>query len=143
MWDFWPFNMAPSEGWAILYLVMASCVTVVTYWICAAIGRAGDRQQTTAADAPHPRLTIGYIPRADEWWAIAYLRGGTTGVAQTLVGAAISEGRLVFDESTNEFRMGAGTGRLDPLMQQFLASVSQTPLTPTSVRTSADRKSVV
>ena len=50
MFDFWPFNMAPSEGWAILYLFMATCVTIVTYWICAAIGRAVDRQQATS---PH------------------------------------------------------------------------------------------
>lgn len=136
MVDIWPFNMGASEGWAVIYLLMSLVVTIVTYQICRAVGRSFDRQRTGDQDT-HSRLTVGRMPQPDEWMAIAYLRGGTTGVAETLVGAAISEGSLVFDPPRNRFQLGTGANRPDPLMAQFIAAVAHTPLTPSSVRTAA------
>ncbi len=41
---------------------------------------------------------------------IAYLRGGTTAVAQVLVGTAVTQGHLVFDQAEGTFQRGPGTG---------------------------------
>ncbi len=50
MFDFWPFNLGPSEGWVFLYILMAGGVTAVTYWLCSAIGAALDRRPEGAPD---------------------------------------------------------------------------------------------
>ncbi|GAH61231.1 unnamed protein product, partial [marine sediment metagenome] len=136
MLDSWPFNLPASEWWSVIYLLVSFAVTILTYRVTAAVGRWFDRQRTPAPDT-QSQLTIGQMPQPHQWSAIAYLRGGTRAVAETLVGSAISDGNLVFDQATSQFQLGAGASRPDPLMAQFIASLGQGPLTPSVVRTRA------
>ena len=44
MFDFWPFNLGPSEGWVVLYLLLSGGVTLTTYAVCSALGASLDRR---------------------------------------------------------------------------------------------------
>src|SRR5690606_38917965 len=48
--DFWPFNMGPTEGWAFIYLLLAMTVMWLTTQLAKRIGVYFDRRQATAAE---------------------------------------------------------------------------------------------
>src|SRR5436190_14790624 len=113
LFNFWPFNMGPTEGWVFLYLIMACVTMFIVNRVAAAIGEAADKRSeaaslASAGDDENPiqgdayrtpgkvpsarrRLAVGTIPHDDDIWVIAYMRGGTEGVTELIVGSAIND----------------------------------------------------
>ena len=115
-WNFWPFNMGPTEGWAFLYILMAGLTMFVVNQVAKIIGAIADKRREAAAAraakveespiqgdayrtpgkvAPPRTLVIGNIPHDDDIWLIAYLRSGTDGVAQLLHGCRLAHDNRV------------------------------------------------
>jgi uncharacterized protein (TIGR04222 family) len=108
--DFWPLNMEPGLSFLAFYFVFSVAVLASTAAIVNGILRRSDEHALLAAAAargasatspgsyreaqPPPQLTLGRIPQPEEYWAIAYLRGGNRAVRDLLLCAAIAEGWL-------------------------------------------------
>ena len=141
-----PFNLPPSEGWVVIYLLMAGAVLLGTYWLCAAIGAATDRARTPALAepwdagpyrtpaAPGSGLAIGQIPHERDLWTVAYMRGGVTGVAQVLAGRALAENCLVMDGALLK-RTDAQPS--DPLVAELMHQLPAGTMEPATVREAA------
>jgi uncharacterized protein (TIGR04222 family) len=137
MFEFWPFDMprGPSFLWFYAALVIASAVG--SWWLGRAFAEAIDRRPSDADPTPEgggayrqaaqpsrrKRLTLGSIPGADEVFAIAYLRGGTTGLAQALLCTATAAEWLVPgpDSSSVGLREAAPE---DPLLLRYYTSLA-------------------
>jgi uncharacterized protein (TIGR04222 family) len=136
LFHFFPFDMPPSEGWVVIYLALALSVLGMTYVMCDMIGAAADRANAphltplsligpggvyrTPPTPPHERLAIGHVPRPDEVWAIAYLRGKTKAVAEVLVSHAIAGGYLAPDPSGEKFNRTTAPMPDDPILAGFV-----------------------
>ena len=120
-----PFNMPPGEYWVLIYLLMVLVVYAVaaagSQWLVSRNARSAVNAQAPydpvdprrfyrvapQSEVAHRRLTLGSLPKSDEHTAIAFLRRGGRGVAETLLGSAVSGGWLFrwknrFERSPNE-----------------------------------------
>jgi uncharacterized protein (TIGR04222 family) len=111
--DFFPFNL-PSGG---PFLAFYTFVIVSTLLLITALRSLLPRllqrpalpppteDSPTGGDSPyraaglrpapaHRPLTLGYLPRSDELYAIAYLKEGSRGVANLLIAQALAAGYL-------------------------------------------------
>src|SRR4051812_38264329 len=113
IFDFFPFDMASGPDFLAFYLCFAIVgvfgAALLRRTIAARIDRsfvvetepavlvpAGPATPYRTRGMPPPpprrRLAVGWVPKPDEFWAIAYLKGGTRGVANTLISAAMAAG---------------------------------------------------
>lgn len=115
--DFWPFNIGPTEGWAVLYLLMAGGVMWISSRIADVVGAAADRKAMAEADAAAAlaidetagdayrtpgkvtshRMGIGTLPKDDDVWRIAFLRKGVLGIAELVASLVVTDGYIVAD----------------------------------------------
>ena len=89
--DFFPFNMGSGPEFLVFYAGLA-----IGAFVLAAIARrvAGWLLDRGASSVGNARLRVGKVPHADDCLAIAYLREGERGVANTLISEAVAEGWL-------------------------------------------------
>ena len=116
IFDFWPFDIDSGPAFLAFYFVLTVGGLILAVIVRSSIAQRIDRE--AIADDPQPvqaipaghgspyryeaappapvrkRLTTGWVPRPDELWAIAYLKEGTRGVANTLLGVAMTAGWL-------------------------------------------------
>jgi uncharacterized protein (TIGR04222 family) len=90
--DFFPFNMESGPAFLVFYAALAfvglNFVGVVRTFV------GGWLDGRAATGGPNPALVVGRVPPADDCLAVAYLREGTNGIANTLVSEAVAEGWL-------------------------------------------------
>lgn len=113
--DFFPFNLSSGPDFLGFYFLFAFSALIGVAYLRRAVGVRLDRSHsspplpicTGAAANANPyraqgssspierkRLTVGWIPKPDEYLAIAYLKGGEHSVANTLISAAMAAGWL-------------------------------------------------
>ncbi len=149
-----PFNMPAGEYWLIIYIAMA----VVVFWsgklvIRWAVSRAPLMSQGVQPPtdprrfyrvgevAPHRRLTIGFLPRGDEHLAIAYLRAGKRGVAETLLSGAVSGGWVYFWNGS--YQRAPHAPPMETMLGRFVATIPLGPQAPATLTDLARRQAVV
>ncbi len=121
IFDFFPFNMESGPEFLMFYLLLTLAVLTAASVLRAAISARLDRaflaskskeEPIVSSDEggtpyrrpgrpprlPRQKLTVGWIPKPDEHCAIAYLQGGTRGVANTLISTAMAAEWLRFSK---------------------------------------------
>jgi hypothetical protein len=108
--DVFPWNAAPSEGWAIAYFAISMILFIIARNLSRFFGGLLEGSAPTAAppagagdyrQAPaHQRLTVGFLPREDELWSIAFERGKAKGLAEALVATAFAAQWVVPSSAT-------------------------------------------
>jgi hypothetical protein len=117
LYDVWPFNMASGPEFLGFYLLISVVGLLAAVLAQIAVGGHLDRATQAETDAAPPpstggpyraegrprerkrrRLTTGWVPRADEFWAIAYVKEGKRGVANALMSVALAGGWLVSED---------------------------------------------
>jgi uncharacterized protein (TIGR04222 family) len=134
--EFWPFDMAPGPGFLGFYLVFASGFLWAGVLLARALADGGGRSalaeeaegQVPAAPpyrqaGTRERLSLGWIPLADELWPIAYLRGGRVAVIEALLCTATAAGWIVNVGDSQHVSVG-GTPPSDPLLAKFYGSLT-------------------
>jgi len=117
LFDSWPFNMESGPSFLGFFALLAvSALAVATVasdrygWVMdwaavrAAHARTTPETTSTSADAPYrdvssapraaPRHAVGSVPGPDHYWAIAYLRQGTSAVRDLAFSTAMANGLL-------------------------------------------------
>jgi uncharacterized protein (TIGR04222 family) len=121
IFDFFPFNVDSGPKFLAIYLGIA----IVGLWLAKAAQARVVRRREEATKAAlavkeqpagyrisaaipwaHRPLTVGFMPMREEHLCIAYLKGGTAGVASALVASAVAHGWLVTDPD-GSFRIGS------------------------------------
>ncbi len=109
--DFFPFNLSSGPDFLGFYFLFALSALIGVAYLRRAVGVRIDRSYSSAhlpiftgtamhanpyraqgssAPVERKRLTVGWIPKPDEYLAIAYLKGGEHSVANTLISAAMA-----------------------------------------------------
>ena len=89
--DFFPFNMGSGPAFLAFYAAFAFVGLNALRVVRDLVGGFLDGR---AFDTASGGLAIGRVPRADDCLAVAYLREGARGVANTLISQAMAEGWL-------------------------------------------------
>jgi hypothetical protein len=90
--DFFPFNLASGPAFLVFFGVLSLVVFVVVGFARDAVGRVLDkREEESVADT---RLLVGRMPKIEDCLAVAYMREGERGVANTLISEGVAEGWL-------------------------------------------------
>ena len=108
LYDVWPFNTESGPAFLFLYAAFG----IAGFFASLGLARFIGRGRTPAPSAPpaqppqpyraaphvvRERLRVGWVPQPDEYWAIAHLRGGASGVQEMLIVTAVAQGWLTQD----------------------------------------------
>ena len=115
--DVFPFNLPPGPGFFVYYLGAAAIGGIVTVWLRervaewlderAAPPRVDPAEQAAQGAAyrspasPRTGVGLGWLPRPEDRFLIAYLSRGENGVADALIGDALARGLV--DELVDAF----------------------------------------
>ena len=90
--DFYPFNIAAGPDFLVFYAIFAVVVFVLARIVRNVLGRVLDKRAEQSVE--ETRLLVGRMPKTEDCLAIAYMREGERGVANTLISEAVAEGWL-------------------------------------------------
>ncbi len=92
--DFFPFNMESGPQFLLFYAAFAFVGLNAVRIVRNLLGRWLDGR--VGAGSPGGGLAIGRVPRADDCLAVAYLREGSRGIANTLISEAMAPWFVLF-----------------------------------------------
>src|SRR5262245_3688852 len=110
LFDFFSFIMSPEVAFHCFYLLLSAFGLVAAIklrrraaaWLerreaqallgAVAAPSGGEPYRAWSATPQPSQLAIGWIPRQDDRWSVAYLRGGAAALADTLLVVALAEG---------------------------------------------------
>lgn len=120
--DFYPFNVHSGFEFLFLYGVFAVAGLIILPILRRHYGRHLDEQAIPAGSA---MLRIGQVPTQDQYYAIAYLQRGTTGVAETLTAMAHACGAIQPAPGLPKHFVYCAEATVPdhPLLRQFLDAV--------------------
>ena len=127
VFSFFPFTLGARLEFPAFYLALFGVTTYILLLMRDTYGRHVDGMVATTYEigspqiAPSMRLRIGTIPMPDQYYAIAALRRGLAGAADTLIAMATSAGYLKphpLVPGTFQIASNAVTGSL--LMEAFI-----------------------
>jgi uncharacterized protein (TIGR04222 family) len=138
LFDVWPLDIDSGPAFLLFYLVASVTLLSLARGTAALIGNAMD--DTGGAPSSRPdavaagpyrvvgsgsRFAVGTIPRLEDAWAVAYLRGGLTGLRDALLVAAGAANWVVAVEGSDELRVARGPTAEDPVLETLRASLPE------------------
>jgi uncharacterized protein (TIGR04222 family) len=119
--NFYPFNVRSGFEFLFLYAVLGLIGITLLTLVRRVYGAHLDGQ-TAGATPNDKRLAIGNVPSPEQYYAIAYLRNASAGVADTLIAVAHAAGALrVKPDAEKTFLVSLEPGTPDhPILRAFI-----------------------
>lgn len=119
--NFYPFNIRSGFEFLFLYTVFAIAGLIVLSVLRRGYGKHLDEQSIPVASM----LRIGQVPSQEQYYSIAYLQRGLTGVAETLIAMAHACGAIQPTPGVAKHFIYVADANVpaQPLLRQFLDAV--------------------